>query len=60
MHDSKTGEVWGRRFEKFDSAWSWRAYENVKSLIDAGYDPLNLLIERAHEKGMDFFASLAP
>ena len=58
MHDSKAGEVWGRRFEKFDSAWAWRAYENVKSLIDAGYDPLNILIERAHEKGMDFFASL--
>lgn len=58
MHDSKAGEVWGRRFDKFDSAWSWRAYENVKSLIDAGYDPLNILIERAHDKGMDFFASL--
>ena len=58
MHDSKVGEVWGRRFETFDSAWAWRAYENVKSLIDAGHDPLNLLIDRAHEKGMDFFASL--
>ena len=58
MHDSKAGEVWGRRFEKFDSAWSWRAYENVKSLIDAGHDPLKILIDRAHDKGMDFFASL--
>ena len=58
MHDSKAGEVWGRRFEKFDSAWSWRAYENVKSLIAAGHDPLNILIDRAHDKGMDFFASL--
>ena len=58
MHDSKVGEVWGRRFEKFDSAWSWRAYENVKSLIAAGHDPLNILIDRAHDKGMDFFASL--
>lgn len=58
MHDSRVGEVWGRRFETFDSAWAWRAFENVKSLIDAGHDPLNLLIDRAHEKGMDFFASL--
>ena len=58
MHDSQVGEVWGRRFEKFDSAWSWRAYENVKSLIAAGHDPLNILIDRAHDKGMDFFASL--
>jgi len=58
MHDSKVGEVWGRRFDKFDSSWSWRAYENVKSLIDRGLDPLNLLIDRAHDKGLDFFASL--
>ena len=58
MHDSRVGEVWGRRFETFDSAWAWRAFENVKSLIDAGHDPLNLLIDRAHEKGMEFFASL--
>ena len=58
MHDSRVGEVWGRRFETFDSAWAWRAFENVKSLIDVGHDPLNLLIDRAHEKGMEFFASL--
>ena len=58
MHDSRVGEVWGRRFETFDSVWAWRAFENVKSLIDAGHDPLNLLIDRAHEKGMEFFASL--
>ncbi len=57
MHDSKVGEVWGRRFDKFDSSWSWRAYENVKSLIDRGLDPLNVLIDRAHDKGLDFFAS---
>ena len=58
MHDTRIGEVWGRRFEQFDSSWAWRAYENVKSLIDRGLDPLNVLIDRAHEKGMDFIASL--
>ena len=58
MHDTKVGEVWGRRFDRFDSAWAWRAYENVKSLVDRGLDPLNILIDRAHNKGLDFFASL--
>ncbi len=58
LHDSEVGEVWGRRFKTFDSAWSWRAYENVRSLIDAGHDPLNILIDRARDKGLDFFASL--
>ena len=30
----------------------------MQSLINRGIDPLTLLIDRAHEKGMDFFASL--
>ena len=58
LHDTQVGEVWGRRLQRFDSAWAWRAYENVKSLIDHGLDPLNVLIDRAHDKGMEFFASL--
>ena len=58
FHDTQAGEVWGRRLETFKGLHAWRAYENVKSLIDRGLDPLNLLIERAHQKGLDFFASL--
>ena len=30
----------------------------MQSLIDRGLDPLGVLIDRAHDKGMDFFASL--
>ena len=58
LHDTKVGEVWGRRSQRFESAWAWRAYENVRSLIDRGMDPLNVLIERAHDTGMEFFASM--
>ena len=58
MHDTEVGEIWGSRTEKFGSAWAWRAHENVMSLIGRGIDPLNVLIDRAHEKGMAFFASL--
>jgi hypothetical protein len=36
----------------------WRAWHNMQSLIDRGLDPLTVLIDRAHDKGMDFFASL--
>jgi len=36
----------------------WRVWHNMQSLIDRGLDPLTVLIDRAHEKGMDFFASL--
>ncbi len=34
-----------------------RGVVNMKSLVDAGYDPLGLLLERAREKGMEVFIS---
>ncbi len=36
----------------------WRVWHNMKSLEERGLDPLQVLIDRAHDKGMDFFASL--
>ncbi len=54
----------GKRFKyeehatAFRLAAFWRAWHNMQSLIDQGLDPLTVLIDRAHEKGMDFFASL--
>ncbi len=43
---------------KFAQAAYWRVWHNMQSLIDRGLDPLTVLIDRAHDKGMDFFASL--
>ena len=40
------------------SAPFWRAWANMQSLIDRGLDPLQVLVERAHEKGLDFIASM--
>ena len=57
----------GRRFKHgehgvdspgFHQAAYWRVWHNMQSLIDRGLDPLTVLIDRAHEKGMDFFGSL--
>ena len=36
----------------------WRVWHNMKSLEERGLDPLRVLVDRAHDKGMDFFASL--
>ena len=67
LHNTQVGEIWGTRLDNFSQAdqpsvlWglaSWRAYENMKSLMDRGLDPMNVLIDRAHDKGLDFFASL--
>ena len=58
FHGTEVGEIWGSRFDEIGDVASWRARENVKSLLDRGLDPLDVLIERAHEQGMDFWGSL--
>jgi hypothetical protein len=42
----------------FTSALAWRAWYNMQSLIDRGLDPLRVVIDRAHDKGLDFITSM--
>jgi len=42
----------------FGSAHGWRAWHNMQSLIDQGLDPLQVLIDRAHERGLEFITSM--
>ena len=65
FHLTEVGEIWGTRLETFEdqgaslaSLGYWRAYENIMSLKERGIDLLTLMIDRAHEKGMEFFGSL--
>lgn len=58
FYPSKIGMQFGDDLRPFDSAPYWRIWENMQSLIARGIDPLTLLVDRAHEKGLDFFASL--
>ena len=58
FYPSKVGMLFGEDKRPFKSAIEWRAWKCMHSLIDRGLDPLTVLIERAHDKGMDFFASL--
>ncbi len=58
FHNTKVGERWGDHLDKFPIVAGWRAYENLKSLNERGLDPLNVLIDRAHDKGVEFFGSL--
>lgn len=39
-------------------ALEWRAWKNMKSLEAKGLDPLQVLIDRAHDKNLEFTASL--
>lgn len=42
----------------YTSALAWRAWHNMQSLIDRGLDPLRVVIDRAHDKGLDFITSM--
>lgn len=69
LHGTKVGEIWGTRLMRTKGGFSkgpsnlwdlsaWRAYENTQSLLNRGLDPLELLIDRAHTKEMEFIPSL--
>ena len=58
FYPSEKGLRFGADLEKMEIAPYWRVWENMQSLIDRGLDPLTVLIDRAHDKGLDFFASL--
>ena len=55
--DTKVGKRFAADDEPFDSSYYWRAHHNMQSLIDQGLDPLQVLIDRAHEHDMDFITS---
>ena len=58
FYPSKVGMRFGADIQPFEQAAYWRLWHNMQSLIDRGLDPLTVLIDRAQEKGMEFFASL--
>ncbi|MDA0747556.1 MAG: hypothetical protein O2954_13630, partial [bacterium] len=58
FYPSQVGLQFGADRQPFQHAYEWRAWENMQSLIQQGLDPLSVLVDRAHEKGLDFFASL--
>ena len=58
FHNTKVGEIWGTRHKTLNNVADWRAYECIMSLVNRGLDPLDVMIDRAHEKGMEFWGSL--
>jgi hypothetical protein len=58
FYPSKVGMRFGEDMRPFSFAAYWRVWQNMQSLIDRGLDPLKVLVDRAHSKDMEFFASL--
>ena len=52
LHDTQVGELWGDHVKKWPHLIFRRAYQNAKSLIQAGHDPLRVVCDRAHRRGM--------
>ena len=58
LHDTQVGELWGDNVDKWSHIIFRRAHQNAKALIDSGNDPLKIVCERAHEKGMKVYPTL--
>ncbi|MBM3934172.1 MAG: hypothetical protein FJ319_07710 [SAR202 cluster bacterium] len=58
MHDTKVGELWGHNVEKWPHILFHRAAKNVRRLIDTGNDPLRVVADRAHAKGLLLYPTL--
>ena len=58
LHDTKVGEIWGHNVEKWTHLIFDRAGRNARRLIREGHDPLRLICDRAHEKGMLIYPTL--
>lgn len=52
LHDTKVGELWGHNVTKWPHLIFRRAHQNAKHLIESGHDPLRIVCDRAHAKGM--------
>jgi len=58
LHDTKVGELWGHNVEKWPHLIFRRAYQNARHLISIGQDPLRIVCDRAHAKGMLVYPTL--
>ena len=55
-YDSLVAPKWGYNVDRWTHSVWYRAARNLHQLIADGYDPLELMIARSHEKGLWFFA----
>ncbi len=58
LHDTKVGELWGHNVGKWPHILFHRAHKNAKHLIEEGNDPLRIVCDRAHAKGLLFYPTL--
>ena len=58
LHDTKVGErAWDLAKGKYSNAFDFRRGENARHLVEQGNDPVRVLGERAHQRGLQYFVS---
>ncbi len=59
LHDTRAGKRWGQGVTHHNHGimW-WRAAKNLETAIAEGMDPLQIVIDRAHEKNIQLICSL--
>jgi len=57
LHGTKIGDPWWVVWPRKTATW-WRAGENARILLEAGHDPMRVVAERAHEKGLAMIAAM--
>ena len=58
FYDTKASTMFGSNRDSFNGNYEWRAFQCLSSLVERGLSPLKVLIDRAHDKDMEFIASL--
>ena len=57
-YDTKVGERGGAMFwPQIEQAWEWHLIKSRDELIRQGHDPLAMVCERGHERGVDVWLS---
>ena len=57
LYDSRVAPKWGDNVTSWTHTVWYRAARNIRQLIADGYDPLKLLCDRSHEKGVWFIVA---
>jgi uncharacterized lipoprotein YddW (UPF0748 family) len=58
LYDTKVGEVWGHNYDLVNHEVWYKAAFNCQMMIASGHDPLQVVCDHTHERGLTFLPHL--
>ncbi len=58
LYDTKVGERWGHNVDLADHEVWYKAAHNCQAMIESGHDPLLVVCEHTHKRGLNFLPHL--